>query len=591
MRRLLYTIVGLAVFGGMVYAQRGDYSSIKARQVLARMFSPLGNNVYPRFTTANEPDCNANNSGGFYYDTTTDEHKHCDGTSWNVVMTGAGGVGGSGTINAVPKFTAATTIGDSNLDNIGVPATATSGDVFDIVFTLNAIGGGSEIIDVLEIAPDFTNTNGDTTDTVTWIKFEATGAPASGPNTRGIVMNGLSDVSGVNDVRHFLINDPVFFVAWDDDLRMRNNPTGNQQGLSFELLEIEDYALGAITTAWVNIKDVADPAVLDSNDLPRVVQIDWDTTGSTGGGFIAVEATGIIDADIEAIAFRADEDYDVLLQAEGATADGFEFSVIEPQDPTADRTLSWPDDSITWLSPSDNDVMTYDLASRTWSPEAAAGGGGAPTTAQYVTLALDATLTAERTLNAQNGLSTTDNGANMDVDIEYETHDGGDSWFFPYENAHNSATVDTIAPDDNDAALFRVYLDRRLTISNIVLEVTQAVATEDVCVGFYTADGTSLLLESGPIDADTTGIKDTAITPVTIGPGYFLLAFGNTKPDPTNVEVRGVTTTSTIGAIWNTGTTHIGVDTTGHDFACNFNASVTFTSNEDNQVRPYIKFN
>ncbi len=48
-------------------------------------------------------------------------------------------------------------------------------------------------------------------------------------------------------------------------------------------------------------------------------------------------------------------------------------------------------------------------------------GGGAPTTAQYVTLALDATLTAERVLTGGSGITLTDSGANgnatLDLDI------------------------------------------------------------------------------------------------------------------------------------------------------------------------------
>jgi hypothetical protein len=46
------------------------------------------------------------------------------------------------------------------------------------------------------------------------------------------------------------------------------------------------------------------------------------------------------------------------------------------------------------------------------------GGGGAPTTAQYVVLALDATLSAERVLVATNNLFATDGGANGNISIK-----------------------------------------------------------------------------------------------------------------------------------------------------------------------------
>ena len=45
------------------------------------------------------------------------------------------------------------------------------------------------------------------------------------------------------------------------------------------------------------------------------------------------------------------------------------------------------------------------------------GGGGAPTTAQYVTLATDGTLTNERVLTAGANISITDGGAGSTVTI------------------------------------------------------------------------------------------------------------------------------------------------------------------------------
>lgn len=50
----------------------------------------------------------------------------------------------------------------------------------------------------------------------------------------------------------------------------------------------------------------------------------------------------------------------------------------------------------TTIAPSDGDVLTWDNGSSLWVPAApTGGGGGAPTTSQYVTTASDATLTAE----------------------------------------------------------------------------------------------------------------------------------------------------------------------------------------------------
>ena len=49
------------------------------------------------------------------------------------------------------------------------------------------------------------------------------------------------------------------------------------------------------------------------------------------------------------------------------------------------------------------------------------GGGGAPVDAQYLTLAVDATLTQERVLNVTGGVTLTDNGAGSTYDVVVES--------------------------------------------------------------------------------------------------------------------------------------------------------------------------
>ena len=53
------------------------------------------------------------------------------------------------------------------------------------------------------------------------------------------------------------------------------------------------------------------------------------------------------------------------------------------------------------------------------------GGGGAPTNAQYVTLATNGSLTHERVLTAGTGISITDGGAGSTVTIEATGGGGG----------------------------------------------------------------------------------------------------------------------------------------------------------------------
>lgn len=65
-------------------------------------------------------------------------------------------------------------------------------------------------------------------------------------------------------------------------------------------------------------------------------------------------------------------------------------------------------------------ILQYDSTSSRWRAVAGGGGGGgggAPTDAQYLTLALNATLTAERRLDIQTGITGVDGGADADLDL------------------------------------------------------------------------------------------------------------------------------------------------------------------------------
>lgn len=61
-------------------------------------------------------------------------------------------------------------------------------------------------------------------------------------------------------------------------------------------------------------------------------------------------------------------------------------------------------------------------------PEASSGGSGAPVGAQYVVMALDGTLTAERVLTAGFDITITDGGANGPVTIAVTNPPGGFNW-------------------------------------------------------------------------------------------------------------------------------------------------------------------
>jgi len=94
---------------------------------------------------------------------------------------------------------------------------------------------------------------------------------------------------------------------------------------------------------------------------------------------------------------------------------------------------------------SNGDLIYYDSVGDNWSiipsSTVAGAGGGAPTTAQYLTLATDATLTNERVLVANGGLSSNDGGAggNFTVSANYASA----IW---NANKIQSTTVNSTAP-------------------------------------------------------------------------------------------------------------------------------------------------
>jgi hypothetical protein len=80
--------------------------------------------------------------------------------------------------------------------------------------------------------------------------------------------------------------------------------------------------------------------------------------------------------------------------------------------------------SYTWPTASASGVLNNDGAGvLTW----AAGGSGAPTDAQYVTLALNGTLSAERVLTVDSSISMFDGGANGNVTLSARSALGGTS--------------------------------------------------------------------------------------------------------------------------------------------------------------------
>lgn len=92
--------------------------------------------------------------------------------------------------------------------------------------------------------------------------------------------------------------------------------------------------------------------------------------------------------------------------------------------------------------------LNYTAATNAFSCGTSGGaGGGAPTDAQYVTLALNGTTTAERVLTPGTGLDLTDAGANGNVTLDLDTTEISNTTFGPGTDA---SIVHTIAVTGTD---------------------------------------------------------------------------------------------------------------------------------------------
>ena len=83
----------------------------------------------------------------------------------------------------------------------------------------------------------------------------------------------------------------------------------------------------------------------------------------------------------------------------------------------------------------------------------------------------------------------------------------------------NQAAVFTTA--NNQVRVIRFVLPFRFTIRRISIAITTGIASSNVGAGIYSADGNTLLLESGAIVSTSTGNKTATITAVILEPGIY----------------------------------------------------------------------
>lgn len=163
-------------------------------------------------------------------------------------------------------------------------------------------------------------------------------------------------------------------------------------------------------------------------------------------------------------------------------------------------------------APNDLDVLTWDSTPGEWIAAApAGGGGGAPTGAQYVVLAADATLTAERVLTMGDGLKATDAGAGAALTVESRA-----KYPTPMQQASRTYTNLGAGPTETNV-IDRVILDMT-DVAEVrhLVHVQTAGVTGDHKLQ-YSTDASAWNDLTGLIDLSTAGIKASAWAAIPAG--------------------------------------------------------------------------
>lgn len=216
--------------------------------------------------------------------------------------------------------------------------------------------------------------------------------------------------------------------------------------------------------------------------------------------------------------------------------------------------------------PTVGQVLTATSATTaTWQ---AAGGGGAPTTAQYVTMATDATLTNERVLTAGTGISIVDGGAGLPVTVSTDAGGAGDSipssvvltaggvrLFVDLSVGRYAVNVavmvQVVGGGGADGFLLDDGNDATIAVTGALAAVTDSVSLSTTVPGPYVFTGASIVvILAGYIDVTVAGEfgvtfkKTGAPTSVTalLGCGLFVapLSTSATASPPTGAPPTGL---------------------------------------------------
>lgn len=153
-----------------------------------------------------------------------------------------------------------------------------------------------------------------------------------------------------------------------------------------------------------------------------------------------------------------------------------------------------------------------------WTQDNISGASGAPTTASYLTLALDSTLSAERVLTAGGGITFTDSGANGTLTIAQTA-------LTAFQLPGGSGGAGLAFSNVGTTRGYGFVLPYRITVGKIVwtLQLTDASATNQYQMGIY--DSVGVLVEKTAafvINGAATGEKTQNLSStVTMNPGKY----------------------------------------------------------------------
>lgn len=259
--------------------------------------------------------------------------EQCFNSSGTFICAPSGGgtpVGGSGTVNTIPKWTASSTLGNSLITDTGPPAAGVSGTIFSLSGTLNAMNGS---------------------DTVDWLNINISNADhtGTGNNLNALRIDNSSNdadatetavrVGGLFDTGIFFLN-TVFQPQ--TNIRSNSGPLTYQVGTSPNALfsMVIDFTgndqayfslnSGITILRHTGVGSIIAPGIMDGSDNEQFIEYGGFTDAnhtSTANVLSVVRADTITSPDANAIhaVIRQDAGWNALalVEAGGAWAPTF----------------------------------------------------------------------------------------------------------------------------------------------------------------------------------------------------------------------------------------------------------------------------